>query len=114
MVMRIAIVGVLLLAACDRGVPAAPTCEAATDALIKVLAPNPPKAESAERVQLAGLSVRCKEDKWSNEARTCVANATTQAAQKDCWHKTLTQNQAEKMNAAMPTSLDAQAAMRKM
>jgi hypothetical protein len=110
-----ALLGVLLvlsLAACDRGSSkaAAPSCDADADAIMKTVKLPADKATTGRAVVLS----HCKDDKWSEDARSCFAKASTSKEQKDCSYKTLTREQAESLKKAIPSSFDASDAMAKM
>jgi hypothetical protein len=54
------------------------------------------------------ITKRCTADKWTSEARSCLAAATTGEALKDCGYNHLTQAQADKLKTATAalTSVD--------
>ena len=109
------VVVALLVAACDRGSSgsAGPDCSAAATGLITSL--NRKDAGSDAQQAKPALVALCTTDRWGPEARSCIAKATTQEAQKDCWYKQLTGEQTDHLKKARGSlSASTRAAMKKM
>ncbi|HSD87621.1 MAG TPA: hypothetical protein VLB44_08900 [Kofleriaceae bacterium] len=109
----IGVVG-LLVAACDRGpsASAGPDCSAAVAGVMAAFTSK--DAGSAAQQVKPALVASCTTDKWSAEARSCIAKATTKDAQRECWYQHLTGEQTDKLKkASSPLSTSGRAAMKK-
>lgn len=79
---------ILVLEACDRGAGTArgADCRAAVATLVETVAPHHP----ASAAVMPHLIAQCDAESWSAPARTCMAQATTRHALRECWHERLT------------------------
>jgi len=100
--LNLRVVGVLValaVAACDRGaVKTGPSCDAVAAQIITVQTKGKQSVNTME--VKAAIAKRCTEDKWSEEARTCMSKATSRDDIKTCSHNKLTGEQADKATEA--------------
>jgi hypothetical protein len=109
------VVGLLVaLAACDRGaVKTGPSCDAVAAQIVTVQTKGVQSVSTMEAK--SAIAKRCTDDKWAEEARTCISKATSRDEMKKCTHDKLTGEQADKLtDAARGLGGGAQEAMAKM
>src|SRR5688572_8136620 len=94
------VLGLLVaLAACDRGqVRTGPSCEVVAGQIVLV---HTKGVQSVSTMEVKGaIAKRCNEDKWSEEARTCISKALSRDDLRTCTHDKLTGAQAHKLTEA--------------
>lgn len=85
---------------CDRG---AKVKQADCSAVVPVLAkPGTDVTLTGEQLHTVetAIATRCRDDKWPEEAVTCITKASDEAGRRDCFYKHLTQEQKDKLDAA--------------
>jgi hypothetical protein len=82
------------LVACDRGsAHSGPACDKTAAQIITVMTKGKQDVHAME--VKSAIVKRCTDDKWSDEARTCIAKAQTRDELKTCAHDKLTGEQAD-------------------
>jgi hypothetical protein len=109
------VLGVLVvLAACDRGaVKTGPSCDSVASQIVTVQTKG---KQSVNTMEVKGaIAKRCTEDKWTEEARSCISKASVRDDIKKCTHDKLTGEQADKLaESARALGGEAAEAMAKM
>jgi hypothetical protein len=113
---------IVTVAACNRGTPATTTtpknsvaqdgCATTSAALAKVV--TPAGEENTQPDLASAIETRCSEDRWTPDARTCLAAARSNASIEECSYKYLTQEQADKLATVWPTDPGTREALAKM
>lgn len=89
----------LLSGACDRGsVKAGPTCDATAAQIVTVMTKGKQDVHSMETK--SAIIKRCTDDKWSDDARTCLTKAQSRDEVTTCAHDKLTGEQADHLKVS--------------
>jgi hypothetical protein len=94
MLMRVALVFIIGLSACDRGANPANECDAVAAAMMQ--------RDDAQRGSKAFIAKRCVEDQWNVELRRCLTKPAMDTW--DCESRHMTEHQRETLDTALAKS----------